>query len=75
MLGWLRMWVDGIEHDFPHFDLLLLNKNKQILSRKNGKIFEKNMFLTIFVKKSGFFRAKKKLYGNFFVEITKKGKK
>ena len=34
------------------------------------------MFLTIFVKKSFFWGAKKKkIYGNFFVEITKEKKK
>ena len=33
------------------------------------------MFLTIFVKKLFFFRAKKNFDGNFFVEITKKSKK
>ena len=33
------------------------------------------MFLTIFVKKSFFFGAKKKFDGNFFIEITKKSKK
>ena len=30
------------------------------------------MFLTIFVKKSFFFEAKKNFDGNFFLEITKK---
>ena len=33
------------------------------------------MILTIFVKKSLFFRSKKKFDGNFFVEITKKNEK
>ena len=33
------------------------------------------MFLTIFVKKSFFFMAKKKFDGSFFVEITKKNEK
>ena len=33
------------------------------------------MFLTIFVKKSFFFGAKKNFDGNFLVEITKKKRK
>ena len=33
------------------------------------------MFLTIFVKKSFFFRSKKNFDAIFFLEVTKKGKK
>jgi hypothetical protein len=43
-----------------------------IFEPKNANICVKNMFLTIFVKKSFFFRVKKKFEGNFLVEITKK---
>ena len=46
-----------------------------IFETKNANICEKNMFLTIFVKKSFFFGAKKNFDGNFFIEITKKSEK
>ena len=43
-----------------------------IIETKNANISEKIMFLTIFVKKSFFFRLKKKIWWYFFVEVTKK---
>ena len=51
-----------------------LKHTDYIIETKNGKIFEKNIFLTIFVEKSLFFRARKNFDGNVFVEITKEVK-
>ena len=45
------------------------NGTRSVFYTKNANISEKNMFLTIFVKKSFFFRVKKKIEGNFFVEM------
>ena len=45
------------------------------IETKNSNICVKQMFFTIFVKKSSFFGVKKKFDGNFFLEITKKKEK
>ena len=67
----------------PIFDLQICNAPQKIsksilityLKEKMPIYVRKKVVLTIFVKKSFFFRAKKKIDGNFFVEITKKSEK
>ena len=46
-----------------------------IIETKHANIYKKKLLLTIFVKKSFFFRLKKNFDGVFFVEVTKKNEK
>jgi hypothetical protein len=74
-----RMWNESSTS--PIFDIQTCNAPQIFFKAyytdynfetKNVNIYEKKMILTIFVKKSFFFRAKKCFDGNFLVEITKK---